>query len=110
MSEHSKRPILSGFMVLDGWAEDYSDWDGQITGPDNPRGANLHWLDPIPMIETRALDDLRRVLLRQTKALEAYLLMIHNKEKKGEVAVELYLANHDACKLLGLPLKTGLKQ
>ena len=51
-----KRPILTGYMVLDGWADDYSDWDGAITGPNNPTGANLYWHDPIPMIEKRAYD------------------------------------------------------
>ena len=55
----TERPILEGFMVLDGWAEDYSDWDGVITGPANPKGANLYWHNPIPMIERRAYDSLR---------------------------------------------------
>lgn len=54
------RPILSGYMILEEWAEDYSDWSGAITGPVNPRGANLAWTDPIPMIETRAHDKVKR--------------------------------------------------
>jgi hypothetical protein len=56
--EVSKRPILIGYMVLDGYAEDFSDWDGHITGPTNPKGANLYWHDPIEMIEKRAYDEL----------------------------------------------------
>lgn len=54
--EVSKRPILIGYMVLEGYAEDFSDWDGHITGPTNPKGANLYWHDPIEMIEKRAYD------------------------------------------------------
>lgn len=56
----AERPILTGFMVLDGYADDYSDWDGTITGPANPKGANLYWHDPIPMIEKRAFDEVVR--------------------------------------------------
>lgn len=52
----SERPILIGYVALESWAEDYSDWDGHITGPVNPKGANLAWQNPIEMIEKRAYD------------------------------------------------------
>lgn len=57
-----KRPILTGYMALYEWAEDYSHWDGEITGPTNPQGANRFWEDPIVMIEKRAYDRLHKAL------------------------------------------------
>lgn len=53
----STRPILLGYVALESWAEDFSEWDGIITGPHNPKGANLAWQDPIEMIEKRAYDE-----------------------------------------------------
>lgn len=54
-----ERPVLIGYVALEEWAEDFSDWSGYITGPDNPVGANLAWQDPIQMIEMKAYDALR---------------------------------------------------
>lgn len=60
MSENSgnKKEPLIGYMVLEDWAEDYSQWDGSIAFPD-PEGANLHWVNTIPMIEKAAFDELK---------------------------------------------------
>lgn len=56
MTESSKpREPLVGFMVIEDYTEDYSDWSGQIAFPD-PVGANLYWQNTIPMIEKRAHD------------------------------------------------------
>jgi hypothetical protein len=35
-------------------------FSGEITGPQNPRGANLAWIDPVPFIEKFAYDELAR--------------------------------------------------
>ena len=56
------RPVLTGYMIIEEHADDYSDWSGHITGPVNPKGANLAWEDPIPMIEKSAYDKLRKAL------------------------------------------------
>jgi hypothetical protein len=68
-----ERPILKGYMALEDYADDYSDWSGHITGPSDPTGANLHWLDPIPMIEQRAYDELQK---RYTLAAERYARLV----------------------------------
>ena len=56
-----------GYMKLESydWIDENTDqpdpkgsWDGYITGPDNPAGANLYWDDAIPMIEKSAFDEL----------------------------------------------------
>lgn len=39
-----------GFVVIDDYTDDYSDWTGQITFP-NPKGANIYWQNPISFIE-----------------------------------------------------------
>lgn len=67
------RPILSGYMALESWAEDFSEWDGAITGPINPQGANRFWEDPIPMIEKRAYDRIYSALEALTNAALAGL-------------------------------------
>lgn len=58
-----------GYMVIDDYDEDYSNWDGQITFPD-PTGANLHWLNPIKMIEYTAYEALQEQLRVAKDTLE----------------------------------------
>lgn len=53
-----KREPLIGFMVVEDYTEDMSDWSGQITFPD-PTGANLYWEKPIKMIEYSAFEKMQ---------------------------------------------------
>lgn len=62
--EKPRDPFI-GYMALEGWTEDENgkpdlkaDWDGVITGPHDPTGANLAWQNPIKMIEHSAYNSL----------------------------------------------------
>jgi len=59
VSEKRLDDPLIGYMILEDYAEDMSDWSGQITGPQDPTGANLAWESPIKMIECSAYDALK---------------------------------------------------
>lgn len=52
---------LVGWMILEDYCEDMSQWDGVISFPD-PTGANLAWENPIKMIEHKAYDALKAEL------------------------------------------------
>ena len=93
-----QRPILSGYMALEGWADDYSEWDGAITGPANPEGANKFWESPIPMIETRALDSLRDENERIKAELEEVkrVLRILRNETKGTLHAHELAIRYDS--------------
>lgn len=69
-----------GFVVIDDYTDDYSDWTGQITFP-NPKGANIYWQNPISFIE---LEPTLQLMKEMGDALEFY----SNKTKLdcGEMA------------------------
>ena len=54
LSETAPQSLI-GWMIIEDYCEDYSDWSGQITYPD-PTGANLAWQSPIKMIEHSAYE------------------------------------------------------
>lgn len=54
--------------------------------------------------------ELENVTRRQTEAIQSYLVAVQNRTVSGKEAVEMYLANHEACKALGIPIKTAVKQ
>lgn len=63
MSEDVKPRI--GYVAIEDYTDDYSDWTGQITFP-NPKGANIYWQNPIVFIELeptmRMMDELANKL------------------------------------------------
>lgn len=61
-TQKSRADYFVGYMIFESWTENDSgkpdpneEWDGVITGPSDPTGANLAWLNPIKMIEYSAL-------------------------------------------------------
>lgn len=57
MTPSDKAPLV-GWMILEDYCEDMSQWDGVITYPD-PTGANLAWQNPTKMIEYSAYEKLK---------------------------------------------------
>lgn len=64
---------LVGWMIIEDYVEDYSEWDGAIACPD-PTGANLAWESPIKMIEHAAYTELMQEAeaLREALRLHCY--------------------------------------
>lgn len=76
--ENKPRDPLIGYMVIEDYAEDYSQWDGLIAYPD-PEGANLYWQKTIKMIEHSAYlaiqaenEKLKQANLKLREGLEFY--------------------------------------
>lgn len=82
MTDAKPREPLVGYMIIEDYTDDYSDWSGQITYPD-PRGANLAWLNPIKMIEHTAYDALRA----QVEELRAELNTIRTTWQAEEISI-----------------------
>lgn len=55
MTDETRAPLV-GYMILEDWCDDMSDWSGMITGPQDPTGANLAWENPTKMIEFKAYE------------------------------------------------------
>jgi len=84
------REPLVGYMILEGYAEDYSHWDGVITYPD-PTGANLAWESPIEMIEKSAFDAVVKELREtRTVGLSHEGTIANLLEGAGEKLPEIY--------------------
>lgn len=64
MSEDVKPRI--GYVEIEDYTDDYSDWTGQITFP-NPKGANIYWQNPIVFIE---LEPTMRLMDEMAEALD----------------------------------------
>lgn len=64
MSEDVKPRI--GYVAIEDYTDDYSDWTGQITFP-NPKGANIYWQNPIVFIE---LEPTMRMMKEMADALK----------------------------------------
>ena len=64
----TKTPLI-GYMILEDYCEDMSDWSGVITGPQDPTGANLAWESPIKMIEYSAFEEMRDLACELARAL-----------------------------------------
>lgn len=54
-----KSEPLIGYVVIDDYTEDMSDWSGAIAYP-NPEGANLFWEKPEPFIQKSAFDAIKK--------------------------------------------------
>lgn len=73
----SEKPLI-GYVSIESESRDAKtneilDWTGYITGPENPKGANLAWLDPIEMIETKALKQLEAKYERLVEAAKKHV-------------------------------------
>jgi hypothetical protein len=69
MTTTKPREPLRGFVAIEDWTDDYSNWSGSICFP-NPRGSNLHWENPIEFVEASALVAKDEELERTKAALE----------------------------------------
>jgi len=69
----SEIKVRVGYVAIEDYTEDYSDWTGQITFP-NPRGANIYWENPIEFLEAEPVIKLLREMgeaLKESKYLIA---------------------------------------
>lgn len=88
-----QREPLIGWMILEDYCDDMSDWSGVITYPD-PTGANLSWENPTKMIEYSAFEQMKRESddwKRQFEASKDGLL----DTKDGCVDVPWLIEKHD---------------
>lgn len=73
------REPLVGYMIIEDYTDDYSDWSGQIAFP-NPKGANIAWLNPIEMIEKSYADQREAELIGLLKEAAQIITNLDNDQ------------------------------
>lgn len=91
---------LVGWMILEDYCDDMSDWSGVIAYPD-PTGANLAWESPVKMIEYSAYEKLQ-ARLAEAEAEREHLNDVV-KERESWAAMRL-----ETCKKLERDLDEAL--